>query len=134
MLDRYVSVFRPVLATQPSSVLFISRTGDAKRRTKRCSTQFSQFIRRETGLQLNPHIMRHFAASNWLDAHPEDAETARQLRGHQSIDTTRNFYATDNQRRSFRQYHGLLDRMKAASADAPKRTFDFGRRKRGGSK
>ncbi len=133
MLDRYVSVFRPVMATQPSSVLFISRTGEAKRRTT-SSTQFSQFIRRETGLQLNPHIMRHFAASNWLDAHPDDAETARQLLGHRSIDTTRTFYAGVNQRRSYRLYHDLLDSLKPGSADAPKRTFEFGRRKRGGAK
>jgi integrase len=113
MLDRYVSVFRPVLAAQPSSVLFVSRTGQAKRMTT-WSTQFCSFIRRETGLALNPHIMRHFAANNWLDAHPDDAETARQLLSHRSIDTTRKFYAGANQRRSYRLYHDLLDNMKAA--------------------
>jgi integrase len=134
MLDRYVSVFRPVLAPQPSLILFVSSTtGKAKRRTT-TSTQFSQFIRRETGLELNPHIMRHFAASNWLDAHPDDPETPRQFLGHESIDTTRNFYADGNQRRAFRLYHALTDRMQASSADAPKRTFDFGRRTRGSSK
>lgn len=133
MLDRYVSVFRPVLAAQPSSVLFVSRTGQAKRTTT-WWTQFCNFIRRETGLTLNPHIMRHFTANIWLDAHPDDAETARQLLGHRSIDTTRKFYAGANQRCSFRQYHGLLDSMRAASADAPKRSFEFGRRRRGGAK
>ncbi len=134
MLARYVRVFRPVLAPHPSSsVLFVSRTGAAKRRTT-TSTQFSEFIRRETGLQLNPHIMRHFAACNWVDAHPEDAETARQLLGHQSIDTTRNSYVGNTQRRSFQQYHGLLDTMRAASTEVPKRAFDFSRRKRGVSK
>ena len=133
MLDRYVSVFRPVLAAQPSSVLFVSRTGQAKRMTT-WSTQFCSFIRRETGLALNPHIMRHFAANNWLDAHPDDAETARQLLSHRSIDTTRKFYAGANQRRSYRLYHDLLDSMKAASVDAPKRSFEFGRRWRGGAK
>ena len=134
MLDRYVSVFRPVLAAQPSSVLFVSRTGKAKRGTT-WSTQFCNFIRRETGLALNPHIMRHFAANNWLDAHPDDAETARQFLTHRLIDTTRKFYVDgSNQRRAFRMYHGVLDSMRAASADAPKRTFEFGRRRRGGTK
>lgn len=133
MLDRYVSVFRPVLAAQPSSVLFVSRTGQAKRTTT-WSTQFCNFIRRETGLALNPHIMRHFTANNWLDAHPDDAETARQLLGHRSIDTTRKFYAGANQRRSYRLYHDLLDSMKVASVDAPKRSFEFGRRRHGGAK
>jgi integrase len=133
MLERYVRVFRPVQAAQPSSVLFVSRTGNAKRRTT-TSTQFRKFIRRETGLQLHAHIMRHFAATNWLDAHPDDAETARQLLGHQSIDTTRNSYVAVNERRAFRRYHGVLDSMRAASAEAPRRTFDFSRRTRGGAK
>ena len=67
-------------------------------------------------------------------AHPDDAETARQLLSHRSIDTTRKFYAGANQRRSYRLYHDLRDSMKAASVDAPKRSFEFGRRWRGGAK
>jgi integrase len=133
MLDRYVRVFRPALCSEPTSVLFVSRTGRAKRNTT-TSVQFTQFIRRETGLQLNPHILRHFAANNWLVAHPQDAETARLLLGHRSIDTTRKFYTDVNQRRSFRLYHGLLDDLREEPAGSPGRTFDFGRRKRGGSK
>ena len=99
MLDRYVKVFRPMLAAQPSTALFVSSaTGEAKRRTT-ASTQFAEFIRRETGLKLNAQIMRHFAATNWLDVHPEDSETARRLLGYRSVDTTRKFYAGVNQRR-----------------------------------
>lgn len=132
LLRRYVGVFRPVLADRNSGALFVSRTGQAKRPST-ISTQFCQFIRRETGFALNPHLMRHFAAGNWLDAYPEDAETARQLLGHRSVETTRNFYASLDQRRSFRRYHEVVDQIRAASDGAP-RAFDFGRRKKGTSR
>jgi hypothetical protein len=69
--------------------------------------------------------VRYFAANNWLDAHPDDTETARQLLSYRSIDRTRKFYAGANQRRSYRLYHDLLDSMKAASVDASKRSFEF---------
>jgi integrase len=133
LLDRYVAVFRPALSAQLSSALFPSRTGQAKRRTT-VSTQFYQFVRHETGFELNAHIMRHFAVNNWLDAHPEDAETARQLLGHRSIDTTRKFYAGLDQRRSFRLYHEVIEAIRSAPNDAAKPTFDFSRKKRGSSK
>jgi len=133
LLGCYVKLFRPVLSAQPSSTLFVSKTGQVKRRTT-LSTQFCNFIRRETGLQLNPHLMRHFAANNWLDAHPDDPETARRLLNHRSINTTLNSYVANRQRRSFQQYHDLLDGIKLASGEAPKRTFDFGRRRRGDAK
>ena len=130
MLDIYVSVFRPLLSDGPSSSLFVSCSGKAKRTTTYAS-QFAQFIRRETGLELNPHLMRHLAANRVIDADPRDAEVARQLLGHRSIDTTRKFYVdSSNQRRAFKVLHDLnrLDRAEAGAFSKP--SFDFGRRKR----
>ena len=92
LLDRYVRVFRRALSDKPSSVLFLNRDGKAKRETT-MSAQFTQFIRRETGLALNPHLMRHFCANLWLKECPGDFETARQLLGHKTSDTTRKSYA-----------------------------------------
>ena len=92
LLDRYVRVFRRALSDKPSSVLFLNRDGKAKRETT-MSAQFTQFIRRETGLALNPHLMRHFCVNLWLKECPGDFETARQLLGHKTSDTTRKSYA-----------------------------------------
>jgi site-specific recombinase XerD len=125
-LQRYVSVFRPALANTSSGALFVSRTGDVKRRNT-VSRQFSQFIRREIGFALNPHLMRHLAANTWLDAFPEDIETARQLLGHKSPETTRLFYAGLDQRRSFRRYHEVIDEVRNAARPI---AFEFGRKRR----
>ncbi len=134
MLDVYVDVFLPLLCDKPSSSLFVSSTGRAKRTTT-YATQFAQFIRRETGLVLNPHLMRHLAANRVIDADPRDAEVARQLLGHRSIDTTRKFYVDpSNQRRAFKVYQDLNRRDRAETKAVPKLDFDFGRRKRRGPK
>jgi integrase len=134
MLDAYLKVFRPLLFDGPSSSLFVSSTGKAKRNTT-YSTQFSQFIRRETDLELNPHLMRHFAANRVIDANPGDAEVARRLLGHRSIDTTRKFYVEpSNQRRAIKVYQDLNRRDRAETNAVPKLEFDFSRRKRRGSK
>jgi integrase len=55
--------------------------------------QFSHFIRREIGLDVNPHLMRHFAAFAYLEANPGDFESVRQMLGHKNIATTMTFYA-----------------------------------------
>lgn len=129
LLHRYVTVFRPKLSDQASTILFVSSaTGKAKIGTT-VSTQFSEFMRRELGLALNPHLMRHFAATNWLEAHESDWETARQLLRHSSVDTTRKFYVGVQNRRAFARYDELVESQRAATLLKP-RAFDFGRKKR----
>lgn len=132
LLARYLTLFRPAIGEKLTSALFPSRTGEAKHETT-ISTQFKEFIRRETGFVLNVHLMRHVAATNWLDAYPEDAETARQLLAHKSVDTTRKFYAVIDKRRAFRRYQEVLDEIRRAPTEVAKPTFEFARRKRGGA-
>lgn len=133
MLARYVDVFRPALSAQPSTALFVNREGKGKRPVT-ISAQLGQFIRRETGLVINAHLLRHFAATHWLDAHPSDYETPRQLLGHRSVDTTRRYYAYVEKGRAQKLYQGLLKTARANFGVAAKPSFDFGRRKRGGPK
>lgn len=129
LLHRYVTVFRPRLTDQSSTILFASSaTGKAKIGTT-VSTQFSEFMRRELGLVLNPHLMRHFAASNWLEENESDWETARQLLGHASVDTTRKHYVGVQNRRAFARYDDLIETQRTAAPQKSSR-FDFGRRKR----
>ena len=94
------------------------------------STQFKQFMRRETGLTINIHLMRHIAANNWLAAYPEDYETPRRLLGHRTAETTRKSYAHVDQRRAHRAYQETVAKARQAPSDAGKRNFDFGRAKR----
>jgi site-specific recombinase XerD len=132
MLARYVDVFRPALAVQPSSSLFVSRNGKGKSPVT-ISKQLGQFIRRETGLIIHAHLLRHFTATHWLDAHPSDYETPRQLLGHRSADTTRRFYAYTEKSRAHKLYQGLLNTVRADLGVTAMPSFNFGRRKRGGS-
>jgi len=126
LLDRYVAVFRPAIADELSTALFPGRAGEAKRRTT-VSSQFTEFIRRETGLLVNAHLMRAFATGLWLDKSPGDFETARLLLAHKSIDTTRKFYAHLDQRRSYGRYHDMLDTIRNGPSKMGKTAFDFGR-------
>jgi integrase len=131
MLDCYVRVFRRIISEKPSSVLFLNRDGKAKRETT-MSAQFTQFIRREIGLELNPHLMRHFSVNLWLKESPGDFETPRLLLAHKSSDTTRKSYAHVQQQAAFDRYHAVIGRERAEIAQAPAPAFRFGRRKRKG--
>ena len=132
MLECYVRVFRPALGGKPSPVLFLNRDGIAKRETT-MSAQFTQFIRRESGLDLNPHLMRHFCVNLWLKESPGDFETPRLLLAHKSSDTTRKSYAHLQQEAAFDRWHDVLGRQRAAIAELPPPAFHFGRRKREGA-
>jgi site-specific recombinase XerC len=83
---RYVAVFRPVLGTGESTALFLSQNGQQKGPSA-LGKQFRKFIRRELGLTVNIHLMRHLAAFAFLDAKPGDYEGVRQLLGHKQITT-----------------------------------------------
>jgi len=133
MLDRYVAVFRPAIADKLSTALFPGRSGATKRGST-VATQFAEFIRRETGLVMNAHLMRAFVAGLWLGKRPDDFETARLLLAHKSADTTRKFYAHLDQRRSYGRYHEVLDAIRHAPAGPDRTGFDFGRRRRGEDK
>jgi integrase len=133
MVSAYVSDYRPLISGKPSSVLFLSRDGKAKRETT-VSAQFAQFIRRELGLALNPHLMRHFSVNLWLKESPGDFETPRLMLAHTSSDTTRKSYAYVQQGAAIERYHALLRRERTAAAALAPPAFRFGRRKRRGSK
>jgi integrase len=55
----------------------------------------STIITRETGAEFNPHLARHFAARNFLQANPGQYEIVRQVLGHKDIKTTTTFYTGD---------------------------------------
>jgi site-specific recombinase XerD len=108
---RYEAVFRPVLATGKSTALFLSRNGQRKGPSA-LSKQFCKFIRRELGLTVNIHLMRHLAAFAFLDANPGDYEGVRQLLGHKQITTTVNIYCGAESAAAFRRLDRLVDKMR----------------------
>lgn len=111
MLDYYVTVFRPVLLPQPSRHLFISQSGSAKGPSA-LAKQFSAFIRREIGVTVHPHLMRHFAAHIFLEKNPGQYEVVRRLLSHKNTSTTVKLYAGLEDAAAFERYDHLIKRLR----------------------
>lgn len=116
LLDRYVSVFRPVLLAQSDRHLFVSQSGLAKG-SPALSKQFSAFIRRELGVTVHVHLMRHFAAHVFLIEHPGQYEVVRRLLGHKNINTTIRLYAGLEDAAAFERYDQLIQRIRGHGGD-----------------
>jgi integrase len=111
LIQRYLTEFRPRLASPGCTALFPGRKGGAKS-VSALRDQIYAAIRRYAGAEMNPHLFRHFAAKNYLDAHPGDYETVRRFLGHRSIMTTTNFYAGFETAAAVRCYDGVLRKLR----------------------
>lgn len=107
LLERYVGVFRPALLNGNTSRLFIGQNGRAKG-SHSLGRQFSGFVRREIGLVVNPHLVRHWAAFAYLAANPGDYESVRQFLGHKDIATTIRHYAGADTKSALARYDGVI--------------------------
>lgn len=107
MLTRYVAVFRPVLLKSPTSKLFTGQNGTEKG-AEALSRQFFKLIKRSLGLQVNAHLMRHFAGFTYLKANPGHYEAVRQMLGHKNIETTIRFYAGTDTEAAFERYDDII--------------------------
>lgn len=110
LLDCYVCRFRSVISAIPSGRLFLGQRGKPKC-PGQLSKQFSAFLKRELGLTVNAHLMRHLAGFIWLNAHPGKYEAARQLLGHKNIETTIRFYSGAEKTKAYEQYDQMLTKM-----------------------
>ena len=91
LLTTYQRDYLPLLAVKPGGGLFLSRNGE-RCRANSLGIMVSRFIKREIGLEVNPHLFRHLAAKLVLKDDPANIETARQLLGHSSTTTTEQAY------------------------------------------
>jgi site-specific recombinase XerD len=111
LISRYETVFRPMLCDGQSTALFVSQNGQQKGPSA-LGKQFRKFIRRELGLTVNIHLMRHLIAFAFLDANPGDYEGARQLLGHKQIMTTISFYAGMESAAAFKRLDKVVDHLR----------------------
>ena len=108
LIKIYLDVYRPLLLKKPSNKLFISLNGKPKTPAE-LGAQLPKFIMRHTGLVMNVHLFRHFAAYLYLKANPGHYEPVRHLLAHKDIATTTRFYTKLEQIESFRQYDSVID-------------------------
>ena len=91
VIDRYIEAFRPTIAPPGSAALFPARDGGPQAATT-LGSAITKTIRAYLGINVNAHLMRHFAAWRYLKRHPGQYEIVRLVLGHKSVDTTVQHY------------------------------------------
>lgn len=99
VLTQYLRHYRHLLVAKPTSALFPSE-GGKPRPASSLGYGTSNIIRKETGLEVHPHLFRHLAAKLYLETHHGDYESVRRQLGHKRYDTTLKFYAPFDNRRA----------------------------------
>ena len=74
--------------------------------------QITATIARHVGIHMTPHQFRHFGATSYLRAKPDDFETVKDLLGHSSSKTTR-IYAGTTSEHAMKAYHSVLLQKRA---------------------
>lgn len=93
LITEYLETYRPLLSHHAGDGLFPRASDGAARMPSNLSQALAEKIKRETGLTLNAHFFRHFAAFLFLSQRPGEYETVRRLLGHKTLQTTMDFYA-----------------------------------------
>ena len=92
LIEFYLQKCWPVLATSPTSALFLRSDGTPKGSVMMANLIVTT-VRRRLGLDVNVHLFRHIGAMLFLDKHPGSIEVVRVMLGHGSTKTTEQFYA-----------------------------------------
>ncbi len=112
MIDVHLKSRCPELCPAGTPWLFPRRNGQHSVDSGVLSARVSKRIRKETGLEMNAHLFRHFAVMNWLDANPGGYEVARRLLGHSEVSHTINMYSGLEARSATRAFADLIDAKK----------------------
>jgi integrase len=86
--------------------LFVTRKG-VRKEQKTITIQITRVIADVLGIHMTVHQFRHLAGASYLDANPEDTESARALLHHAYSKTTR-IYVGSASRRASRAYNRFL--------------------------
>ncbi|MCC7168265.1 MAG: tyrosine-type recombinase/integrase, partial [Rhodospirillales bacterium] len=108
----YVARGRPVLSDQPGPWLFPGERPNSAKSLDQFSRLYSKTIRRQTGLDVNLHLMRHICAYLYLDHNPGAYEVVRQVLGHRAMSTTVNAYTGLETEAAFRHFDQTILRIR----------------------
>jgi hypothetical protein len=108
-LARYIQELRPLLVADAANDFLFPNASTGHLTSVAIADRLCKAIRRELGLEINPHLYRHIAAFIYLQQHPGEYETVRQLLGHKVLATTTTFYTVFEHWMSQRAYHKILD-------------------------
>jgi integrase len=116
LIERYLTEFRPRLATPGCTALFPGRGGGAKS-ISALRDLITRTVHRYTGMRVHPHLFRHAAAKLYLEVSPGQYENVRRALAHRSITTTVTFYTGSEVAAAVRHFdETILKLRKEASA------------------
>ncbi len=75
------------------------------------------------GIEVNPHLFRHFSVWLHLKHHPGDYETARRLLGHSTVETTVRFYAGLEAEAAAERHDAIIDAERRQGRGAARAAF-----------
>jgi integrase len=91
LIETYIARFRPAIAAPGNEFLFPG-VGQAVRSVTSMRTTLCEPVQRWVGVEINAHLLRHYAAWSYLKSHPGHYETVRRILGHKDIETTIRYY------------------------------------------
>ena len=117
LLKTYLSDYRPLLVVDENQHLFPGENGRHKA-LHRLSGQIIDFVYKETGLTVTTHSFRHIGVKLNLEANPCAYEASRQMLGQRDIETTVQYYASEERAAHLRRYDALIEEERSKSAPA----------------
>ena len=108
LLDFYVTRLLPLLGDNRLGFLFPGENPGKPKSAEQFGRFFRKTILAETGLEVYPHLLRHFAATLYLTENPEGLEVMRRVLGHRSAETTHRSYAGIHDQVAVRRFDELV--------------------------
>ena len=116
----YRRVILPALGADPDGDMFVLAGGKRRGQSSLCDC-ITTAIDAEIGIHMTAHQFRHLAAKLYLDKHPEDFETVRQLLGHAFGKTTLIYAGLSGERASKAYGAIIVEQRERLRLMAPKR-------------
>ena len=88
LIDFYEAKCLPLLRSNTGRSWLFPGRSEGPKSTDMLREQITTCVRQRCGLEMHPHLFRHFAAKVMLTAEPGAYGVVRLLHGHKSVDTT----------------------------------------------
>jgi len=111
MIEEYRDKFRPHLPGADSKWLF-PQEGGTPASYKNLGYRLCRAIYDRTGISMTSHMFRHFAAEQFLEAHPNGQVTTSRFLGHSGTDTADRYYVRRNTARAAELHHRNILRLR----------------------
>ena len=122
LIETFAQVHRPHIA-HPANRFLFPGPGLEHRSAHELALGLCELIGRELGLELNIHLLRHFAGWVYLKNHPGEYEVLRQALGHKSLEVTKACYTGLEDDASARHFDDNVLLERAATRDVAAAAF-----------